>query len=133
MSDDLELPRIFHEHDPVTYTAEQLQPTLQRLRAAVADVEAEEVTPTALTSAWTRIAELRLPRKAVPQVVLSEVEDLVIRWDQHAVNGSGGIASCAYALSEVERSREAGRIRSMLAAAEAASESGPRDAVYRSE
>ena len=133
MSDELELPRIFHEHGPVAYTAEQLEPTLQRLRAAVSDVNADEVTPAALASAWTRIAELRLPRKAVPQAVLSELEDLVIRWDRHAVNGFGGISACAYALSDRERLREAGRIRAMLSAAESASQSGPRDAIYRSE
>jgi hypothetical protein len=70
-------------------------------------------TPRQLASAWLRIAELRLPRTAVPNGVLESVEDLVARWDSM---GYGGITRYAYSLSPAERRQQAAAINSMLAA-----------------
>lgn len=130
MSEDFELPQMFREHDDATYTARQLEPTLLRLRAAVADLSTQPVSAAALTSAWTRIAELRLPRKAVPAAVLDEIEDLVVVWGAHAM---GGIAAHAYSLSDEEREQQAERIRAMLVTARAAAASAPDSPVYQSE
>lgn len=130
MPDDSELPQMFREHEDATYTALQLEPTIERLQRAVADMSATPVTPQALASAWTRIAELRLPRKAVPAEVLREIETLVVAWGSH---GMGGIAAQAYSLSVEEREREAERIRQMLAVVEAAAEVAPASPSYQSE
>ena len=133
MSDNFDLPALFREQAAIAYSAEQLAPTLARLRQAASDVTADPVTAPALAAAWTRLAELRLPRKAVPPAALSEIEDLVIQWGSHSINGSGGISACAYALSEIERGRAAARIRMMLAQTEAAASAAPPTPSYRSE
>ena len=130
MPDEFDLPQMFREHEDATYTSSQLEPTIERLQRAVADLSASPVTPQALASAWTRIAELRLPRKAVPTETLREIEDLVVAWGSH---GIGGITAHAYSLSVEEREREAERIRQMLALAEAAAEVGPASPLYQSE
>ena len=130
MSDDFDLPEMFREHGEAAYTSHQLEPTIQRLRSAVDDLEAAPVTPQALAAAWTRIAELRLPRKAVPTPVLSEIEDLVVTWGSQ---GIGGIAAHSYALSEAERNREAQRIREMLRATEHAAANAPITPLYETE
>ena len=94
---NLDLPDILRDdHDDATYTAHQLQPTIARLRAAVDDLGGETATPQALAAAWTRVAELRLPRKAVPGPVLTAIEDLVVEW---GAQGMGGIARYAYSLN----------------------------------
>ena len=93
---NLDLPDILRDHDDATYTAHQLQPTIARLRAAVDDLGTETATPQALAAAWTRVAELRLPRKAVPGPVLTAIEDLVVEW---GAQGMGGIARYAYSLT----------------------------------
>jgi hypothetical protein len=117
--DDLDLPPMFRGHEiEVPYTREQLVPTIARLRAALeGDIGAPAGTPQQrLAAAWTRVAELRLPRKAVPHAVLDEIERLVAIWD---ALGAGGIARYAYALSDAEVQREAERIAAMLARCEA--------------
>ncbi|MXX81822.1 MAG: hypothetical protein F4Y69_12460 [Chloroflexi bacterium] len=130
MLDDFDLPQMFREHEDATYTAQQLEPTLARLRAAVADVSTEPVSPASLASAWTRIAELRLPRKAAPSPVLREIEDLVVAWGSHGV---GGIAAHAYSLGEAEREFEAQRIRAMLEITESAAANAPSSPLYETE
>ncbi len=130
MSEDIDLPQMFREDEDATYTAQQLEPTLLRLRAAVADLSTQPVSAAALTSAWTRIAELRLPRKAVPAAVLDEIEDLVVVWGAHDI---GGISAHAYSLSGEEREQQAERIRAMLVTARAAAASSPDSPVYQSE
>ncbi len=128
---NLDLPDILRDdHDDVTYTAHQLEPTIARLQAAVEDLGRGEPTPQGLAAAWTRIAELRLPRKAVPGPVLDAVEDLVVEWGSH---GMGGIARHAYSLSADERGREAERIREMLEATRAAAASAPPGPIFLSE
>lgn len=119
-TDDLELPPMFRGHDiEVPYTPEQLAPTVKRLRDAVTiDFTGPGTPQQQLAAAWTRIAELRLPRKAVPNAVLDEIERLVIIWDSL---GQGGIIKQAYALSDAGAARERGRIEWMLMQAEAAS------------
>ncbi len=112
---------MFRGHDiAVPYTPEQLAPTLKRLRDALEiDLKPGAGTPQQrLAAAWTRIAELRLPRKAVPNAVLDEVERLVAAWDGF---GNGGIVKQAYALSDAGVDREIGRILWMLQQTEAAS------------
>lgn len=119
-ADGAELPPMFRGHDlDVPYTAAQLEPTLRRLRVAVEmDLRSGSGTlQQRLAAAWTRIAELRLPRKAVPTAVLDEVERLVAVWDRF---GSGGIARAAYALDDGQVGAEARRLEHMLALAEAA-------------
>ena len=101
---NLDLPDILRDHDDATYTAHQLEPTIARLQDAVGDLGAEPATAQALAAAWTRIAELRLPRKAVPGPVLSAIEDLVVEW---GAQGMGGIARYAYSLTPDEMEREA--------------------------
>ena len=130
MADEFDLPEMFREHDEASYTARQLEPTLQRLQSAANDVETSPVSAQALAAAWTRIAELRLPRKAVPGQVLHEIEDLVIAWDSH---GIGGIAAHAYWLGESEREIEAQRIRDMLKLTEDAAADAPAVELYDSE
>ena len=130
MPDEFDLPQMFRAHEDAIYTSSQLEPTIERLQRAVADLSASPVTPQALASAWTRIAELRLPRKAVPAEIVREIEYLVVAWGSHAI---GGIAAHAYSLNDEERDREAERIRRMLAAAEAAAEVGPALPLYQSE
>jgi len=130
MPNDFDLPQMFREHGDATYTAQQLEPTLLRLQAAVSDVSTDPVSPASLASAWTRIAELRLPRKAVPAPVLREIEELVVAWGSH---GIGGIAAHAYALNETEREIEAQRIRAMLALTESAAANAPLMPLYESE
>ncbi|MFN0096633.1 MAG: hypothetical protein ACKVVT_17895 [Dehalococcoidia bacterium] len=97
----------------VPYTAKQLEPTIRRLRLAVeVDLRSDARRPQErLAAAWTRIAELRFPRKAVPVKVLDEVERLIISWDAH---GRGGIIKYAQTLSDVDAAREAGRVVWML-------------------
>jgi hypothetical protein len=112
--EDLDLPPMFRGHDiEVPYTREQLAPTIKRLRDAL-DLDLGSATGTSqqrLAAAWTRIAELRLPRKAVPNAVLDEVERLVGIWDGY---GQGGIARYAYSLSGAEVEREQRRLERML-------------------
>ena len=122
MSDDFDLPAMFREHGDASYTSEQLEPTLQRLRAAVERVSERPVTAQDLAAAWTWIAELRLPRKAAPGAVLDEIEELVVAWGSH---GMGGIAARAYSLNEEQREREAARMLGMLAITEAAAANAP--------
>ena len=123
-------PPLRHDHDDAVYTAEQLAPTIARLRAAVEDLGGSAATPQGLAAAWTRVAELRLPRKAVPGEVLDEVEALAVAWGAHGMNG---IARHAYTLAPQEREREADRLRAMLAATEAAAADAPAVALYPSE
>lgn len=130
MPDDFDLPEMFREHGDASYTPQQLEPTLRRLQAAVDDVSASPLTPQALAAAWTRIAELRLPRKAVPGPVLDEIEALVAAWGSQEI---GGIAAQAYSLGAAEREREAERIRGMLAIAEAAAANAPTAPLYETE
>ena len=130
MPDDFDLPEMFREHGDATYTSQQLEPTLQRLRDAVGDISESPVSAPALAAAWTRIAELRLPRKAVPAPVLHEIEDLVIAWGSH---GMGGIAAHAYSLNAEEREWEAARIRELLAVTEAAAAGAPSAPLYQTE
>jgi hypothetical protein len=130
MPDDFDLPEMFREHEEASYTAKQLEPTLRRLRAAADDVSESPVTTQALAAAWTRIAELRLPRKAVPGPVLHEIEELVVAWGSH---GIGGIAAQAYSLGDEERELEAERIRGMLASTEAAASNAPTAPLYETE
>jgi hypothetical protein len=106
----------------VPYTPEQLEPTLTRLRAAVADLDGPAGTErTRLAAAWTRIAELRLPRKAVPVSVLDEVERLVAAWDGY---GQGGITRHANAISEHQLRVEKQRVEWMLSRTEEAAAIG---------
>ena len=130
MPDDFDLPEMFREHGDASYTAQQLAPTLRRLRAAVDDVSELPVTPQALAAAWTRIAELRLPRKAVPGPVRHEIEELVVEWGSQ---GIGRIAAQAFSLGAAEREREAERIRRMLAITEAAAANAPPAPLYETE
>lgn len=130
MPNDLDLPEMFREHGDASYTARQLEPTLERLQAAVDDVAELPVTPQALAAAWTRIAELRLPRKAVPGPVLHEIEEMVVAWGSQ---GIGGIAAQAYSLGDEEREREAERVRGMLAFTQAAAANAPATPLYRTE
>ncbi len=129
---NFDLPAMLRDdHEDATYTARQLEPTIARLRAAVeVDLAGAEATPQRLAAAWTRIAELRLPRKAVPTAILREIEDLVVLWGSH---GIGGIAAHAYTLPSDEREREAVRIREMLEVAEAAATSAPPGPIFRTE
>ncbi|MFN0147912.1 MAG: hypothetical protein ACKVT1_15520 [Dehalococcoidia bacterium] len=57
-----------------------------------------------LINAWTRVAELRLPRTIAPQIVLNEVERLVNLWD--ARRGEGGINPAAFLLSRAPRAQD---------------------------
>ena len=110
----LPLPLRGHDAD-VPFSRGQLAPTAERLRDAVSlDLGGADV-PTAqqLAAAWLRIAELRLPRKAVPNGVLETIEDLVTRWD---TVGYGGLTRYAYSLTPAERRTHADLIKSMLAA-----------------
>lgn len=128
---NLDLPDMLRDDHDATYTAHQLEPTIARLRDAVQDLGAEgETTPQALAAAWTRIAELRLPRKAVPGPVLDSIEDLVVEW---GARGMGGIARYAYSLNEDELGCEAERIRDMLTATEAAAASAPPGPMFLTE
>ena len=129
---NFDLPDMLRDDlEDATYTARQLEPTIARLRAAVdVDLAGAEASPQRLAAAWTRIAELRLPRKAVPTPILREIEDLVVLWGSH---GIGGIAAHAYGLPPAEREREADRVRAMLGAAEAAATSAPPGPMFRTE
>ena len=128
---NLDLPDILRDdHDDATYTAHQLEPTIERLQDAVDDLGAEGPTPQALAAAWTRIAELRLPRKAVPGPVLDAIEDLVVEW---GAQGMGGIARHAYSLTPDELEREGERIRDMLAATQGAAASAPPGPIFLTE
>jgi hypothetical protein len=103
------------EANAIQYSSEELQAALNRLQEAL-EVDlgnASVPNPQQLSSAWVRIAELRLPRMAVPRDVLESVESLVSRWDSM---GTDGMQKYAYVLSAEERSAEAERIRAMLAA-----------------
>ena len=127
---NLDLPDILRDHDDATYTAHQLEPTIARLQDAVGELGAETPTAQALAAAWTRIAELRLPRKAVPGPVLSAIEDLVVEW---GAQGMGGIARYAYSLTPDEMEREAERIRDMLTKTQAAAASAPPGPIFLTE
>jgi hypothetical protein len=122
---EIELPPMLRDDGiDVPYTAEQLAPTLKRLRDALEkDLAAPHGTPQArLAAAWTRIAELRLPRKAVPARVLDEIETLVARWDTY---GDGNpIARHAATLTDPEVETERERIAWMLRRTEAAANLG---------
>ena len=113
-----DLPPLFRGHDmEIPYTTEQLRPTRERLRAAI---EVDLARPDGraaqrLAAAWTRIAELRLPRKAVPSNVLDSIETLVIAWERYE---PGGIGRYAASLDAVGIVQEAGRIRWMLSEVE---------------
>ena len=123
-NDNFPLPPPFqYDGMEVPYTAEQLAPTIERLEDAVSrDLGGNFGTPQQrLAAAWTRIAELRLPRKAVPNAVLTAVEDLVAIWDGY---GQGGITRQAYALGEEELAHETARIEWMLAYTKGAAEIG---------
>ena len=120
--DDLDLPPMFRGHDrDLPYTREQLAPTVARLRQALElDLDAGTGTPQQrLAAAWTRIAELRLPRKAVPTAVLDEIERLVGIWDGY---GQGGIARAAFTLTDQEVAHERQCLAAMLLATQAASD-----------
>jgi hypothetical protein len=120
--DDLDLPPMFRGHNvAVPYTREQLAPTTKRLRDALEhDLGSGTGTPQQrLAAAWTRIAELRLPRKAVPNAVLDEIEWLVATWDSY---GRGGIVRHAYVLTDAQVEQEKKRIERMLQQAVAASD-----------
>ncbi|MCY3882390.1 MAG: hypothetical protein OXG61_09750 [Chloroflexi bacterium] len=127
---NLDLPDILRDDHDATYTAHQLEPTIERLQDAVSDLGTGEPTPQALSAAWTRIAELRLPRKAVPGPVLDAIEDLVVEWGSQ---GMGGIARYAYSLTPDELGRETERIREMLEATRAAAASAPPGPIFLSE
>jgi len=105
---------------------------MRRLRLALEeDIERPGGSPQQrLAAAWTRIAELRLPRKAVPQVVLQEIEDMVIIWDRY---GRGGIVRAAAALSDEAVEKEVERIRWMLTTTEYAAATGPAEPVVPTE
>ncbi len=125
MTDEQELPLPLRGHGiDVPFSRDQLVPTAVRLQDAVSTDLGDAEVPTAqqLASAWFRIAELRLPRKAVPNSVLEVVEELVARWDSM---GYGGVTRYAYALSPAERHREAEAIKSMLAAVRDAISTAP--------
>jgi len=126
----IDLSDILRDDHNAVYTAQQLEPTRARLRSAVDDLGTARPGAAALVVAWTRIAELRLPRKAVPGAVLDQIEALVAVWGSHA---TGGIAQHAYALSEDERAVEAARIRGMLSATEAAAANAPSERLFLSE
>ena len=109
-----DLPPMLRGHGiEVPYTPAQLAPTLRRLETALRqDFDRGYGTPQQrLAAAWTRIAELRLPRKAVPTRVLDDVEDLVIEWDRYDGNG---IVRYAATLTDGEVERERARIERML-------------------
>lgn len=127
---NLDLPDILRDDHDATYTAHQLEPTIARLEDAVNDLGSDGTTPQALAAAWTRIAELRLPRKAVPGPVLDTIEDLVVEWGSR---GMGGIARYAYSLTPDEVEREGERIREMLEATRAAAASAPPGPMFLSE
>lgn len=121
----LPLPLRGHGAD-VPFSRGQLGPTAARLQNAVSIDLAGAQTPTAqqLAAAWLRIAELRLPRKAVPNSVLETVEDLVTRFD---AMGYGGVTRYAYSLSPADRRQQADVIRSMLASVRGAISSATDD------
>ena len=122
--EEVVLPAGFRDHGlEVPYTPGQLAPTLTRLRRALdADMNSAMGTPQQrLGAAWTRIAELRLPRKAVPNAVLDEVERLVALWDSH---GHGGIMAAAYAQPDAAVERERRCLARMLEETEAAASLG---------
>ncbi len=127
---NLDLPDILRDDHDATYTAHQLEPTIARLEDAVNDLGGGEPTPQGLAAAWTRIAELRLPRKAVPGPVLDTIEDLVVEWGSR---GMGGIARYAYSLTPDEVEREGERIREMLEATRSAVASAPPGPMFLSE
>ena len=126
----LDLPEMFRAGEEAVYTAEQLEPTLARLRAAAGEVSGDEVSAAALIGAWRRIGELRLPRKAAPGSVLDGIEELVGWWESQGV---GGMSGYAYSLGAEERLREAERIREMLRTVEEAVSEAPPSARYRTE
>jgi len=129
--DEDQLPPIFRYEDDVPYTAEQLAPTIARLRAALSDLRRAGPPPAQrLAAAWTRVAELRLPRKAVPGPVLAEVERLVALWDAHA---PGGIGRYAATLSPERVEHEARLIGWMLDETEAAAQDAPAEPLVPTE
>lgn len=113
-----DLPPLFRGHDlEVPYTPGQLRPTRERLRAAIeVDLARTAGTPAQrLAAAWTRVAELRLPRKAVPGPVLDAIEGLVMTWERYE---PGGIGRYAGSLGVEGIAMEAARLRWMLAEVE---------------
>jgi hypothetical protein len=121
------LPAMFQEAPEVPYSPAQLEPTIARLRAALAEFEVAPASPQQqLAAAWTRLAELRLPRKAVPVAVLDDIEELLLEWDRFQPDG---IRRRAMSLSESEVLRERGRIAAMLDVTIAAADAGAPAAV----
>jgi hypothetical protein len=134
VSQDFELPYFFRDKQmEVPWSAGQLVPTLLRLRDALeVDLGSPYGTPQQrLAAAWTRVAELRLPRKAVPRSVEEEVERLVMMWDRGG--RPGGLERSAFALDDEGVEREAARIRWMLEEVERAQAVAPAEAVVESD
>jgi hypothetical protein len=119
--DTSEIPvALLYDYPEVAYTREQLRPTIERLTLALdVDLAAGSAPQQRLAAAWTRIAELRFPRKAVPQQVLDAIEDLVLRWSRE------GIAQCAAKLTNDEVQLEEKAIAWMRDVCVAASEDSP--------
>jgi hypothetical protein len=112
--EEVVLPLAFQDHGvEVPYTPRQLEPTVRRLRDALVKDLANGSGPNhqRLAAAWTRIAELRLPRKAVPNAVLDEIEELCLHWDLFP---DRGISQYAASLSEEQVRSEIDRIAQML-------------------
>lgn len=122
---EIQLPPMLRDDGiEVPYTEAQFAPTLKRLRDALEkDLAATHGTPQSrMAAAWTRIAELRLPRKAVPSRVLDEIETLVACWDTY--DHGNGIARHAATLTDLEVETERERIVWMLRRTEAAAALG---------
>ena len=121
---NLDLPDILRDDHDATYTAHQLEPTIERLRDAVKDLGAEgETTPAGAGGG------LDARRGAAPAAQGSARprarHDRGFGGGVGAPRGMGGIARHAYSLSADELGREAERIRDMLTATEAAAASAP--------
>ena len=132
MVKDSELPPMFREDFEILYTAKQLEPTIERLHSAIEeDLKKGVGTPQqCLAAAWRRIAELRFPRKAVPQQVLNEVEELLGLWER---SGPGGPESYAYSLSEEQILAEHERLKKMLRWTKEAAAQGPEQPLVETE
>ncbi|MFN0094667.1 MAG: hypothetical protein ACKVVT_07805 [Dehalococcoidia bacterium] len=90
----------------------ELGPARDRLAAAVRELEETPGTPQhRLAAAWTRVAELRLPKVVAPTAVLDELERLIAVWDK--AGRFGGITGAAYRLRDDAIREEEARIRWM--------------------
>ena len=99
--------------DEMHFSPKELLPVLERVRLAVeVDLRMPGTVQGRLINAWTRVAELRLPRTVAPQIVLDEVERLVNLWD--ASRGEGGINRAAFALADEACAFEVSRLEWML-------------------